>query len=447
MRERKNKKNKMSKKTIIILIIVSCIVIPVIAYGSHLAYILYFSETPTFVDPVGEDVEIERPSDIPTSEESGIENIVLFGVDDRTATFHGRTDSIIIATIDKGNKVIKLTSIMRDMYVEIPDKGRDRINAAFVYGGPELTLKTINKNLGLDIKYYAIIDFKAFQEVVDILGGIDVEVKPYEVNEINYYIKEINGKNSTLLSKSGFQHLNGQQALSFARIRSVGNGDFERTERQRIVLKSLAARAKEVSALKFPQLVTTLASYVQTNIPPSKIASLGMSAYGFSGSIQSMRVPEEGYYQGQHVNGNAVLVPDIKANALFVKEFIYNVKLIGNKDMPSYMQNNFHMEDNVVASKPKPNIPNYSTPKITLKPEETDTIPTPGEPGTTPEDPAGTPEVTPTPEPTGTPGVTPTPGPEQPGGADVTPTPTPTPTGTPGATPSPTPTPTSPVTP
>lgn len=369
-RRKKVKLNKRGKTVVAVLLL--CILVPIIAYGTHLAYILYFSETPTLVTAKEQLENSNKPIGLPNAEESGVENIVLFGVDNRTPTDHGRTDSIIIATIDKNSKTLKLTSIMRDMFVKIGSTNEmNRINAAYSFGGPELALETINKNFGLDIKYYTIIDFKAFQELVDIIGGVEVEVKDYEVNEINFYIKEINGEKSTLIKKPGFQHLNGQQALSFARIRQVGNGDYERTERQRVVLKSLLEQTKKMNVVKIPQMITTLASYVQTNVPLSRILSLGATVYGFNGGTESMRLPVDGYFQGQSVHGSAVLVPDIKANAMFLKEFIYNVKVSGNKDMPAYMLNSFHVEDSTsVSSLPKPNIPDYSTPNIPTKPEE-----------------------------------------------------------------------------
>jgi anionic cell wall polymer biosynthesis LytR-Cps2A-Psr (LCP) family protein len=113
------KKFRMGKKTIIALIVAACLLIPILAYGSYMAYILYFRDTPTIVD-IQDPSPDEQSSfnDLPAPEESGIDNIVLFGVDDRTEKDHGRTDSIIIATIDKNSKVVKLTSIMRDLYVK-----------------------------------------------------------------------------------------------------------------------------------------------------------------------------------------------------------------------------------------------------------------------------------------------------------------------------------------
>lgn len=365
------KKIKLTKKKIII-IVVACLVIPVLALTSYVSYLMFFSPNPTFVSS-GDSSEQTSQLGLPTAEESGIENIVLFGVDSRTPNDHGRTDSIMIATVDKKNKAIKLSSIMRDLYVDIGDndKQMNRINAAYAYGGPEKAIDVLNKNFGMDLKYYAIVDFKGFQEVVDKLGGIDVEVKDYEVNEINHYIKEVNGSNSKLLTHSGYQHLNGQQALSFSRIRKVGNGDYERTERQRLVLKCLMDKAKQVDAVKVSQLFTSLLSYVQTNMPVQKAMDLGMTALKCNGSFQTMRIPVDGYFEPQYVSGLAVLVPDIKANAQLLKEFIYNMKVTADEDVPVYMQNNFHMDDVAVSNdKPKANIPDYNTHDVPVKSDD-----------------------------------------------------------------------------
>ncbi|HBM81841.1 MAG TPA: hypothetical protein DD426_13585 [Clostridiaceae bacterium] len=357
-----------SKKRIL-WIVITCIMIPILAYCIYFTYLLYFRKSPTIVKTsINSDEEsMGQLLDVPNEKESGVENIVLFGVDNRTPTEHGRTDSIIIATIDKNSKAIKLISLMRDLYVDIGNgKSMNRINSAYSIGGPEMAIDTINNNFGLDLKYYAIIDFEAFQKLVDKMGGIDIDVKDYELKEVNKYISEVNGKNATLLKESGFQHLNGQQALSYSRIRKVGNGDYERTERQRLVLKCLMDKAKTVNALRIPDLLTTLVSYVQTNVPLQNIVSLGLSAYKFNNAVQTLRVPVDGYFNSQRVNIGGdmadVLVPDVKANGQFIKEFIYNVKIADSKDVPMYMQNNFHEDDSIAQeySKPKPNIPNYS---------------------------------------------------------------------------------------
>lgn len=433
--EKRKRERKLSKKAIIISVVLACFLIPIISYGSYLAYILYFRETPTIVGTDDSSIQGDNLPDIPQGETSGIDNIVLFGVDSRTADYSGRTDSIIIATIDKNAKVVKLSSIMRDLYVKIGStSSMSRVNAAYALGGPELALKTLNNNFGLDLKYYAIIDFKAFQSLVDKVGGVDLNVKDYEVDEINYYIKSVNGSKATLLKGPGFQHLNGQQALSYARIRKVGNGDYERTERQRLVLKSIAEKAKQQNIIKLPQLLTTLASYVQTNMPLNKIISLGVTAYKFNSSIETLRIPVDGYFEPQSVNGASVLVPDISANAQFIKEFIYNMKATAYKDVPAYMQGDFHINESTSSAKPIPHIPDYSTPSVPLKPEE-GTTPTPPPSNTESPSPSESPTDTVSPTepptfPTEKPSETPT---EKPSEipTETTPTQTETPTATP----------------
>jgi LCP family protein required for cell wall assembly len=155
--------------------------------------------------------------------ESDIVNVLLVGVDTRGAFDDSRTDSIIIATIDPTSKKVKLTSLMRDMYVEIPKHGYQKINAAFEIGGVDLLEKTIKYNFGLSLDKYVAIDFQGFQNLIDTLNGVELDVKDYEVKEINKYIQEVNGDKSTLLDGPGVQELNGQEALSYCRIRKVGN--------------------------------------------------------------------------------------------------------------------------------------------------------------------------------------------------------------------------------
>ena len=343
----RKKHNKKKKIKLFITILIACILLPVIAYCSYLGYLLYFRSTPTIVKTNTTNSTTDSSDD-----QSGIENIVLFGVDSRTATDPGRTDSIIIATLDKNTKTIKLSSLMRDLYVQIGNtKSMERINTAYSIGGPELTLETLNNNFGLDLQYYAIIDFHAFQDLVDKIGGIDINVKEYEVKEINKYINEVNGSKSTYLKGPGLQHLNGQQALSYSRIRHVGNGDFERTERQRTVLKCIAEKIKNTNILKLPQLLNILVSYTQTNVPLSKILSLGITAYKYNNNIETMRIPVDGYYNNQTINGAEVLVPDISANAQFLKDFINGLNTSSEL-------------------KPQPKIPNYENSNVSSKAKE-----------------------------------------------------------------------------
>jgi polyisoprenyl-teichoic acid--peptidoglycan teichoic acid transferase len=360
--------------------------------------------------------------------ESNIVNVLLVGVDTRGDFRDSRTDSIIIATIDPDNKTVKLTSLMRDMYVEIPKRGYQRINVAFTLGGIDLLKKTIKHNFGLNIEYYAAIDFSGFQELIDIVGGVDLEVKRYEVNEINKYIKEVNGANSTLLSGEGIQKLNGQQALSYCRIRSVGNSDYERTERQRKVLSLLLGKVQESKITDFPKLYSAISPFIKTNVPFNTTLKLGYTVYRFENfTPESMRLPIDGHFKSTYIRGMAVLVPELNYSARALHKFIYNTvpeKLVVADNSKIY---NMKPEPTPTAGndgqEPEPPIDPHPIESPKPKPTE--------EPTQTPE-PTQKPVASPTPKPTAVPAPTPTP----------TPTTAPTTAPTQAPTPSPTPTPT-----
>lgn len=279
-------------------------------------------------------------------EEKGITNILLIGVDGRENDRDARTDSIILATIDANKKRIKLTSFMRDMYVPIPGHGQNRINTAYFLGGPELLIKTINQDFNLNVQYYMSIDFRAFQDVVDTLGGVDVEIKESELNQLNYYIKEANWNNPKYIEAAGYQHLNGQQALSYSRIRKVGNGDYERTERQRRVISLLVDKARETSLVKIPQLFSAVVPYIKTNMPTTKLMNLGLTAYKFGNTpVESLRIPADGMFEDMRIQGASVLVPNVEKNIILLEKFMYSSGGVVSTNLPVYMENNFHAND------------------------------------------------------------------------------------------------------
>lgn len=285
-------------------------------------------------------------------EEQGIINILLIGLDGRKNETYSNTDSIILATIDTNNKRVKLTSFMRDMYVPIPGRKDNRINSAFAAGGPELLLKTINNDFGLNLQYYASINFGAFQELVEKLGGVEVDVKEKEIKEINKYIMEVNGSNGTLLTTPGFQTLNGQQALSYCRIRHVGNNDYERTERQRRVLTELIKKAKKTSIVKLPELFTAVLPYVKTNLQTTRIMNLAYTVYRFGNiPVDNMRIPYDGTFEGRKIRGMDVLVPDLEKNAAMLDRFIFSGSGSIASNMPVYMANNFHANDKPIDNR------------------------------------------------------------------------------------------------
>lgn len=254
-------------------------------------------------------------------------NIVFFGVDARDPDESSRSDSIMVVSIDKDYQKVKVTSLMRDMYVPIPGRGENRINAAYSFGGAPLAIKTINSNFGLDIRDYVEVDFFGLEKLIDKVGGVEINVKESEIQYINGYMSEINkitGTKVEPVTKSGKQILNGRQAVGYSRIRYVGNADFERTERQRRVLDQLFIRIKAKGVLQLPGIINTVLPHVETSLSNGQILDIANMAIKFNTSkMEQNRLPVEGAYKRTKYNGMYVLLPDIEQNKQKLQEFIY----------------------------------------------------------------------------------------------------------------------------
>ncbi|MGI6705891.1 MAG: LCP family protein [Clostridia bacterium] len=235
--------------------------------------------------------------DSPDEKETEVINILLFGLDRRSREERSRSDTIMIATIDKKNKTLKLTSLMRDMYVPIPGRADNRINAAYAFGGAALAIQTVNRNFHLDITRYITVDFFGLEKIIDRLGGVSIDVTP--------------GEAQILGVSSGVQTLNGEQAVRYSRIRRIGN-DYARTERQRTVLSEMFKKAKAINMIQYPDLVATFMPHIETNMSKLEIMSLALQLSSFKGEIQQYRLPVDGTFQSRRIQGKAVLVPDIE---------------------------------------------------------------------------------------------------------------------------------------
>lgn len=269
--------------------------------------------------------EIEKNIDDKKKEEPII-NIALFGLDRRYRDVSSRSDTIMVVSIDSNNQKIKVTSLMRDMYVPIPGHKENRINAAYVYGGPVLAIKTINSNFGLDVRNYVSIDFFGFEKLIDKIGGIEIKVSAEEAKVMNFYIKELNRLNGDTVENvnGGAQVLNGRQAVAYSRVRYVGNADYERTERQRKVLNEVFKKVKKSSITELPGIISTILPYVETSFSKGKIINLAVKVVGFNTeNIEQFRLPVDGFFKSQRIRGMDVLVPDMEGNRKKMHEFIY----------------------------------------------------------------------------------------------------------------------------
>lgn len=330
------KKRKILRKRITILELAVLILVTAV-----LSIYTYASKRPPDSQDINKplDLTLDGFTSVPVvpeveEEMEGIVNIALFGLDKRGDEI-SRTDTIMIVSLDGSSKKLKLVSLMRDIYVDIPGKCKDRINAAYAYGGPGLGIDTINKNFGMDIKYYVSVDFKGVYKLISKLGGVDIDIQEGEIPDLNECLDEVNCLDpeniEPHITLPGMQHLMGKQALSYTRIRYFGNGDYERTERQRKVAVQLFEKVKKMGILKFPELIASTLPYVETNIPVTEMISLGASTFKFKNDIEQYRLPVDGAFYEQYIRGMAVLVPDIEENTRMLHEFIYG----HNKTVPS----------------------------------------------------------------------------------------------------------------
>ncbi|WP_455390883.1 LCP family protein [Frisingicoccus sp.] len=255
-------------------------------------------------------------------------NILVIGSDIRNKDEMGRSDAMILLSVNQKKKTIYMTSIMRDIYASIPGYGNNRINAAYAFGGADLLMETIKENFGVEVDKYISVDFYSFVDIVDILGGVDMEVSDEEVGIMNDYISELNRlngreKDEYKLSGGGKLHLNGTQALAYSRVRYVGNADFERTNRQRKVLGQAFEKAKTADILTLNQLLNSALSKVTTNLDKSEVVSLMLKVPAWlKYDLESCRIPVEDSYQFMQVYGMSVLGIDFDKNRQYLKETI-----------------------------------------------------------------------------------------------------------------------------
>lgn len=222
----------------------------------------------------------------------GYRTIALFGVDSRANELEKgtRSDCIMLAIIDQKTKAVKLVSVYRDTYLQIGNRGLDKVTHAYAFGGAELSMSTLNTNLDLNIKEFATVNFDSLADIVDAIGGINMNIESAEIKYINTYIDETSrvvGKSSAHITKTGNQKLDGVQAVSYARIRYTAGGDYKRTERMRDVLMAIAEKAKKLGVSELNKLAKTVLPKVYTNISPDEIISLipQIATYSFSESM------------------------------------------------------------------------------------------------------------------------------------------------------------------
>lgn len=251
-------------------------------------------------------------------------NILVMGEDSRSSGQTGRSDVMLIVSYNQRLNTIKAVSVLRDTWVYISERDMwNRINAAYVFGGVGLAINTINSNFGLDIQYYMITDFENMVKIVDTLGGLDLVLTPAE---IEYYHKLRPNDPMIEPDDSGVCHLNGEQVLAHCRNRTVGNGDWSRTERQRAVMTALFARARqEKNVASLTSLIYSLTDYVETNMTPWQMISIGTGVVFGKNSVgpQKGTIPCQGSWSYAYEGSMAVIHVDFEMNKEWLRSFLY----------------------------------------------------------------------------------------------------------------------------
>lgn len=340
-----NNKKKILKITLIILSILFIIIASIVAFGFNIIKDYYDNKidiietNKTIEENIEKSKDIELP-DLELTEEEilkkelseldlslteggsatkniykvdqkdpNIINILLIGMDARNGESYSRSDCMIIASYNKKTHSVKLTSILRDTWAHLPEYGWSRINTATAYGGAGLLVNTINEMLDLDIQHYVQIKFEEFSTVIDILGGIDVELTQSEINYINnkLHIEDKDWKNDVTASP-GIVHLNGKQALWHCRNRSIGNSDFARTERQRDVLEIILNNALDMDISQITKLIYEMKDHVDMNVPIDTIVTLAKDVLlNNELIIESYQIPYDNMFYYANKSGASVI--------------------------------------------------------------------------------------------------------------------------------------------
>ena len=276
---------------------------------------------------------------------SKVLNIMLFGEDNNHGEKYGRTDTMLLLSVDTVHEKLKLTSFQRDTYVYIPGHGYNKINASYTLGGATLSIQTIQANFGVKIDRYAIVDFDSFKDIIDTLGGVEMTVTQDEIDYINYQMYkngQSGGKRVTITDKPGKVLLNGQEALWYARDRGLIKGedgneigisgdDWDRTERQRKCLSKMVTDLKGASLSEIISIVNEVGPQITTNLKKDEIMGLVSNALTYIDyEIVQNYAPKEGlwYYnnpwdESWDIAGSCIMVTDMEAQRKALAEFIY----------------------------------------------------------------------------------------------------------------------------
>lgn len=266
------------------------------------------------------------PQPTPQAQVDTTFDLLIIGSDNYASADAGRSDAMVLARLDADRGTVKMISFMRDLYVKIPGKGYNRLNAAYVFGGAELLKDTLYANFGVTCDAYVAVNFSLMADLIDQIGGVTVHVTKQEMKQVNSILKFYNRKmgvpaSDQLLDQYGHVPLTGKQAMCFSRIRKI-DSDHQRVGRQQAVLEAIFHKVTQLDILTLGRLVLNNIERVNTDLQPEQIgevAALALNAR--SARFESLKIPQNNAFSSETRSGMAVLVPNLKKNNAAIQAF------------------------------------------------------------------------------------------------------------------------------
>ncbi len=275
----------------------------------------------------GEYVVLPEDYRIPAAGLDGIYRLLVLGIDTDDQSMRGRSDTMILAVLDFRKGSLNLISFMRDLYVSIPGRGHNRLNAAYAFGGEALLRKILQESFGVTADGYVAVNYSAMAGLIDAIGGVELKVEPFELAALNgilsYYnyqrgIPEEQGR----LGRSGALLLTGLQAMSYARIRKP-DSDFERVTRQQHVMEAIYKRMMRLDAGQLTNIIIRYARRVSTDVSFTQALVILNDLLKLDGlTLSALRIPVQGSFSAKLLQGTSYLVPNLKRNKAAIADFL-----------------------------------------------------------------------------------------------------------------------------
>ncbi|MBQ6569202.1 MAG: LCP family protein [Clostridia bacterium] len=315
--KKKKKKSKKGKAVLIVLGVIAFLLVAVVLTASIIISDIFSQINYVPLEHNWEDVVADAAPDIPLYENERYCNVLLIGADG-SLDDHVRSDTMMLVSIDTKTHKIRLVSFLRDSFVEIPGHGKNRLNASFAYGGPQLLIQTLEANYRVKIDQYMCVGFGNLEAIVDCMGGVTMEITDAEAKYINRYALR-----GTKTLVGGVQHLNGCEALNYAQIRKL-DSDFGRTNRQRKLIQEIVHQSVAQGPFKLIKIVKQASGYLTTNMTKKQLTHVGLLLTFSSGkSFDELHVPLDDAYTSATVDGMSVLKPDIRKNCEALHSFLF----------------------------------------------------------------------------------------------------------------------------